>query len=209
MSDLTEGCPDGTKYCGSECVSVTDPAYGCRVDSCEPCGLAEGAATMGCAKGSCAVAQCRSDYKLCGARCVTRLEPEYGCARPNCDPCAFAYATSVGCDKLGQCEILECGLDRGNCDGKLDNGCEVLLKESVLHCGECNNVCQTALPDAEGTCGGGNCAIRRCLVANKKDCDGVVGNGCETNILEDASHCGGCNKPCEEGQSCVNGVCDG
>lgn len=37
-SDLDAGCPEGTKLCpGEGCVALTDPAYGCKLDSCIPC----------------------------------------------------------------------------------------------------------------------------------------------------------------------------
>jgi hypothetical protein len=38
-------------------------------------------------------------------------------------------------------------------------------------------------------------------------CDDNPANGCEVDVLESTAHCGGCDKPCATGQTCVDGTC--
>lgn len=67
-----------------------------------------------------------------------------------------------------------------------------------------------AVGGAAGGGSGGACA------ADTGDCDGDTGNGCETDLLSDALHCGACGRPCApdgvhtarcEGGACVP-VCE-
>jgi hypothetical protein len=99
-----------------------------------------------------------------------------------------------------QVEICD-GLDN-DCDGVADNGFD--FQTDVNNCGECDRVCQ--LNNATASCVSGQCVIASCAVGFF-DCDGVVENGCETNINLDVLNCGGCNNIC----SPVNGTtsCEG
>jgi hypothetical protein len=36
-SGIDGGCPSGQKYCAGNCVPVSDPAYGCKTSTCDPC----------------------------------------------------------------------------------------------------------------------------------------------------------------------------
>jgi len=68
----------------------------------------------------------------------------------------------------------------------------------------------TPLPSAIGLCGSGGCIISGCT-PGEADCDGVVSNGCETNILDDTLNCGACGAECSALLSppsyCTAGVC--
>lgn len=39
------------------------------------------------------------------------------------------------------------------------------------------------------------------------DCDALVTNGCEINVVNDSNNCGACENACNSGKKCVNGVC--
>ncbi len=66
----------------------------------------------------------------------------------------------------------------------------------------CASVTELPLPEEEG-CLGPACA---CPPASG-DCDGLESTGCETDLLGDRDHCGGCGNACGEG-SCNNGQCE-
>ncbi len=57
------------------------------------------------------------------------------------------------------------------------------------------------------TCEQGVCGYR--CSPSFGDCDGNIGNGCETSLLDDPLNCGGCGIRCNgvENQACVNGQC--
>jgi hypothetical protein len=56
-SDVDQGCGPNRKACGAgNCVSVTDPAYGCTQNHCEPCSLLN--ATSDCLGETCVVKAC-------------------------------------------------------------------------------------------------------------------------------------------------------
>jgi len=85
-SDLDSGCPEGTKRCpGTGCVEVTDPAYGCALDTCAPCENLTNAVAVCldfrceglCLEGfdcGCLV-NILTDEKNCGGCCPDDLEP--------------------------------------------------------------------------------------------------------------------------------------
>ncbi|MBI4704978.1 MAG: hypothetical protein HY744_28055, partial [Deltaproteobacteria bacterium] len=61
------------------------------------------------------------------------------------------------------------------------------------HCGKCNNPCPGA-PNATPTCGAGVCGL--VCKQGYGDCNANMNDGCEIDTASNASHCGGCGKPC-------------
>jgi len=57
------GCSSGTKWCGSTCVPIDDPQFGCGQVGCEPCDIANAIAK--CSAGQCALAACESNFEDC------------------------------------------------------------------------------------------------------------------------------------------------
>jgi hypothetical protein len=147
---------------------------------------------------------CASDEKLCDGVCVSATDPETGCAREGCQPCALPHATPT-CAGDGTCAIAACIGSWENCDGRADNGCEIDLDRDIDHCGDCDaRPCE--VDNAEPACSVGSCAIRRCN-PGFGDCDRRSTNGCETDTMTSEAHCGDCNMPCSEGQTCTDGTC--
>jgi hypothetical protein len=210
LDDLTAGCPDGTKFCGHECVSIDDPSFGCLADSCEPCQEVENATRMSCSNGECVVTKCESEVsKLCAGECRRLDSPEFGCNRPGCEPCALFKTAGYACNAFGSCEITNCDGGWDDCDDSSSNGCETHLLEDPHHCGYCAIDCDDMgpLPNADVACGAGACVIRVCD-SGYKDCNGIVRDGCERNALTDSNNCGACGKKCSAGQVCTNGTCE-
>jgi hypothetical protein len=135
------------------------------------------------------------------ATCVSQEKPTYKCGtdtlrdNDHCGACGNACPTykpihmSSRCNS-GSCE-LECytepeligALEWRNCNGLVDDGCEIDVLSNTNHCGACGNKCPAGAPCLEGHCGcppgltycGGNCV----------------------DTLSDDMHCGGCNTECE------------
>jgi hypothetical protein len=100
-----------------------------------------------------------------------------------------------------------CMGDYRDCDGDPNNGCEVNITNDPANCGQCGYVCN--LPNAVSGCANGDCIVSSCL-GNYRNCDGNPANGCETNILNNMSHCGACNIACSAphaNMACSNGTC--
>ena len=62
-----------------------------------------------------------------------------------------------------------------------------------------------SVANATATCTSGVCGFT--CNAGFGNCDGNAGNGCETNLLTDATNCGQCGHVCASGESCVSGSC--
>jgi hypothetical protein len=72
------------------------------------------------------------------------------------------------------------------------------------NCGVCGNPC--SLANATAFCSSGLCWVKSCNFG-WGDCDGVVPNGCETNVLTNSKNCGGCFNTCQGGTICFSGQC--
>lgn len=44
--------------------------------------------------------------------------------------------------------------------------------------------------------------------AGFQDCDGIIVNGCESDLMNDLNHCGECGTQCESNESCSAGRCE-
>lgn len=54
--------------------------------------------------------------------------------------------------KNGQLQLLSCGKGYGDCDGKIENGCEIDLMNDNDNCGRCGNACSMLETCALGSC---------------------------------------------------------
>ena len=96
----------------------------------------------------------------------------------------------------------------------LPPGAKPCREHSECCSGRCKRKKKKCLPCAKGT---EYCASQQACVApgacvvtcatGTADCNGD--GTCETNTNTSTQHCGGCNKPCETNQTCVNSVCTG
>ncbi len=67
--------------------------------------------------------------------------------------------------------------------------------------------CEPDSTNATPVCTVGVCGYGACL-PGYADCDGVVANGCESDLATDPRHCGGCDQSCGPGGSCTGSTCD-
>ena len=89
-----------------------------------------------------------------------------------------------------------------DCDGLIENGCEINILTDIENCGGCGIICD----DVNGTpiCVKGECGFTLCAV-DTGDCDGD--GTCETNI-NTSNDCGSCGNVCNSGSGCINKTCN-
>jgi hypothetical protein len=124
--------------------------------------------TMNCNSGQCTPI-CPPGHQLCGNQCV-RLDDLLHCGGCN-RPCPATAANATVSCMNGRC-TLSCQRDWADCNGRVEDGCEVNTRIHTEHCGGCGRSCSDS-PAAcvEGVCcvdcggfGSPNCcAPRRCV----------------------------------------------
>ncbi|MBL8680687.1 MAG: hypothetical protein JNK05_16025 [Myxococcales bacterium] len=177
-------CPSGQTMCGASCVDTNSNALHCgRCGNMCPAG-------QFCSAGTCS-ARCDPPTTNCSNVCVNLMSADTN----NCGACGRVCAG--GANATAVCTTGTCGLTCsagfGDCDSNAANGCETNTAANVMNCGTCGTVC-TAGPNQAARCVAGGCT--RSCNAGFGDCDGDPSNGCETNLLTSALHCGRCANVC-------------
>jgi hypothetical protein len=178
VSELASGCPDGTllcagacvaapsgicpcaagsKPCKNGCVPLDEPAFGCSLESCDPCPLGANA-RVGCANGTCAIAGCNEGFADCDKDLESGCETSLLTSPLHCgacdNPCTGKSATAWKC-VAGSCAVETCATGFADCDGDGSNGCEINVKLDQLdggtNCGACGHDC------VGGACQSGVC----------------------------------------------------
>lgn len=207
------GCADGNCDIGRCMLGFQDcngdPADGCEIDTradpqnCGNCGatcptLSGGA--VACRNGTCVVPMCNPGFGSCNpnspvAACETNLNTdEYNCG--NCGvPCPPVSMMARAC-MMGMCSSRACDSRWQNCNGTTADGCEADTQRDLQHCGGCNQPCAAAAGShATVTCQQGRCVLLACD-PGFGDCNGNVGDGCETQLSTSVNNCGACNTRC-------------
>ncbi len=193
-------CTGVDQCCKSGCTNIdTDPnnCGGCNA----PC--ANGSTCVGgiCSPAATCDGQpaCTGVDQCCPSGCTDlNTDPQNcgGCARPcpKGDTCVSATCTApASCNGGPVCTgVNQC----------CPSGCAD-IDTDPLNCGGCSRPCPTgdtcvaAQCTAPASCLGGPVCI------NKEQC---CSDGC-TDVDTDPENCGGCNRPCPMGDSCVSGQC--
>ncbi|MEO5766792.1 MAG: hypothetical protein ABIS92_00445, partial [Polyangia bacterium] len=112
MACVVGSCGSGMKKCGSSCVSVTDPAYGCGATTCDSSTCpAVGTGTLACQGTTCVIGACGPGMKKCANKCVSVTDPTYGCGPTSCDAttCPPPAGGTLICQGSA-CVVGTCGL---------------------------------------------------------------------------------------------------
>ncbi|AKU93864.1 hypothetical protein AKJ09_00528 [Labilithrix luteola] len=145
--------------------------------------------------GLCISTECPSGYATCDSpyACGIHLTNDNN----NCGACGNACPQSFGVFHLssscieGQCRPI-CTIEPklggydsyADCNGIVDDGCEIRTSDDPNNCGACGNACAPGVGCHSGKCGCGpgqaECADGRCY-----------------NIDSDNNNCGGCGIGCE------------
>ncbi|MBL8683386.1 MAG: hypothetical protein JNK05_29730 [Myxococcales bacterium] len=216
-SDCTDGacrlvrCNPGFADCDGNPLNGCETNTNTDIDHCGGCGRVcpvppgGGAA---CNMGTCGISTCvrpRADCNMNpGDGCEVDTDTDVRhCGACNA-PCATPANASPGCAR-GMCGIGACNPGFADCNMNPADGCEVNIALDPRNCGSCGRVC-ASLPNATPTCALGMCGLGACL-PGFDNCDGMVANGCESNLGTSNVHCGRCGNACTGGQSCVLGTC--
>ena len=183
-------CVDGACTCARTCAADEDcgPGSFCSADPCGGC-VACGAGELAC-DGACVP----EDERNCGS-CGTACQGAERCVNGGCAACDVAETCGDGLDN--------------DCDGVVDDGCNVGLCESDADCAPAERCvagyCQGVCAPGEVPCFGA------CVVEDERNC-GACGNACEAWESCVRSACVGppcrSDADCAAGQACVNGVCE-
>ena len=195
-----------------------DASNGCEADlrtSLAHCGSCAGVcapanATAACVDGVCGVAACAMGYGDCDGTATDGCETDLRATPTHCGRCDTSCpvgANAVAACSAGACASV-CAAGFGECDGDPSNGCETSLTNTVAHCGACGATCLGAHV-AGASCAASACAITACATG-WGDCNGVVSDGCETDLSTTSMHCGTCATACAAANgtaSCAAGAC--
>jgi hypothetical protein len=189
-------------------------ANGCEVDTrsnathCGACGrtcLPRPNASIFCSSGTCGI-MCMANFDNCDSNDTNGCETDTRTNMTHCGGCGRSCVPTngVGACIGGMCTLTRCNTGFGDCDGNPANGCETDLTSNTSHCGACGRTCSFA--SATGTCTAGACRVTMCT-GTGGNCDGNDANGCETDLINNAVHCGACGVRCAAGRTCQVGRC--
>lgn len=193
---LLGSCAAGSKKCNGQCVSITDPTYGCGATTCDAstCPSQGTGGTLVCTDSACVIGTCPTGYKKCGNKCVAITDPTYGCGATSCDAtsCPAAGTGTLICQN-GTCVIGACVTGTKKCGSNCvttdaNNGCADPARctacASTEACSGTPTTCQ-CVPTPMATACAGKC--------------GSVSNGC--GGMYTCGACGGSTP------NCVNNAC--
>jgi hypothetical protein len=203
-SDVVEDAPTDTpgsdvactapqKLCGSACVNMDDPAYGCSPDGCAPCVSGEPHATVACANGSCVLGACAPGWDDCDNDATNGCETNTDSEKYDCGGCGVACTIPHSSEECvgGTCTFVSCVSGYDNCNGVEADGCESDLDDPST-CGSCFNACASP-PHATAQCSGDTCSFN--CTGDYEDCNSDSSDGCEAD-LSGPANCHGCGNVC-------------
>jgi hypothetical protein len=143
---------------------------------------------------------------------VVLATPENDAGRP---PPSFVPDDAGDADDVSvallRCIGTECPYPYATCQSDQPGAkppfkCQNNLLIDNENCGACGNQCPT-YPDfgVLGHCSNGVCEPQ--CEGDRRDCNGLADDGCETHVLFDSANCGSCGNACPNGGRCFEGVC--
>ncbi|WP_170319451.1 hypothetical protein [Polyangium spumosum] len=199
-------CGPGTADCNMNNADGCETMLGTLLD-CNFCGdvcdLAN--ASEACTMGMCALSACDAGFDDCDMMDATGCEVNVQTDLQNCGSCGNVCPGGA----LATCTNGMCGLDcaagTGDCNNDPTDGCETDTSTSVDHCGACGRACSGANV-ASKSCAGGVCDST-CDIGHANCTRPAMGadNGCELDVEDNDTNCGGCGNDCSGGLDCDRG----
>jgi len=206
-------CPGTTADCDKDITNVCEVDLSKTLAHCGACGKTCPFVVNGlpaCVAGKCD-ATCDTGFGNCDSDVSNGCETNILTNATNCGTCGNVCPSTITNGRpvcsTGKCTAV-CNAGYGDCDKNLSNGCEASITSDPKNCGGCGVEC-ALLPNATATCGTSACIIASCS-PNYGNCDGVVTNGCESNLPSDPNNCGLCGRTCALANAtngCASGTC--
>ena len=233
-------CNPSFANCNGQAGDGCEVNTGNDLNNCGVCNRACSAAngTPSCVAGACGIASCNPGFSNCNGLASDGCEVQTGGSDlNNCGGCGTICSTPNATPRCttGTCGINSCNLGFANCNGQVNDGCEINTNTSLAHCGACGAQC--APLNANPVCVAGSCGIGSCqpgfvnvngLVADgceyaclptnggveacdglDNDCDGAVDEN--FTLATDVNNCGMCGRVCSAPNvlvaQCVAGTC--
>ena len=132
-----------------------------------------------------------------------------------------ASGADSGAGDGGMCIATDCPEGLTTCPSEFGPtyACSVDLRRDQNHCGACGHACITMEPlHMTSRCVDGACELE-CLSPPRpvhpdfffptsfQNCNGVLDDGCEVDVLSDDENCGACGNACPADQHCFEGQC--
>ncbi len=225
LAHANNACVDGSCEVSS-CSNPWADCNGVDSDGCEintdsslahcggcnqPCAPAH--ASGECNEGSCEITLCSDPWADCNNNDADGCEINTDSNTNHCGACGTVCDlphVAVHTCTNGGCGIQSCDTGYEDCNGIASDGCEVDTRSDTDHCGGCGTVCDLDHTETH-TCEAGICQVASCD-SGYDDCNNVDSDGCEIDIQDNASHCGGCGQVCNlphtNAHSCNAGVCE-
>jgi hypothetical protein len=193
--ECVPSCSSGWDDCDGDPQNGCETDLGASLDDCGACG--EGCdppnATGTCVDGVCEAA-CAEGFADCNGRIDDGCEADLS-SPETCGDCNKVCSANGGvpvCNDDKSCGIT-CNPGSADCINGILDGCETNTNVSTVHCGMCGRMCPSAV--GVPACNDGVCGVSTCIDPNR-ECDGNDATVCETNVTNDAEHCGGCGMAC-------------
>lgn len=170
-------CPAPLTDCGGYCCDLQNDVACCGTCNALPCDVLT--------------------EKCCGGKCTNVCDPN---EKVNCGDCGRAVQAGEKCcgcwpTKLGT------NINCSDCGDPCEDG-RTCIDHGSYHKCECppgTRECKSGGPCCPNS---RDCANGVCCPTGTKECSGAC-----VNLNTNTSHCGGCNRPCPQGASCINGQC--
>jgi formylglycine-generating enzyme required for sulfatase activity len=203
-------CDGDKRTNGCETNTVTTAAH------CGMCGQAcptPANSVAVCIGSSCGIT-CTAGFGSCDGTNANGCETNLNTTATHCGACGNAcqFANAAASCAAGRCAMGACNAGFANCDGNPANGCEVnIASGDIRNCGNCGMICPAPPVGASAVCNGSMCGISGLTCpSDRRDCNAVAADGCETAVLTDVNNCGACGARCSTTggtASCAGGAC--
>ncbi|MFZ5890040.1 MAG: protein kinase domain-containing protein [Myxococcota bacterium] len=147
-------CSASEKACGEQCLSRDRPDYGCGNASCAPC-LTQNATPRCNSEARCDIALCHKGFDDCDGNAANGCEADIRLDPDNCGACKRRCPelphAERGCGDV--CTIWRCHAGHRDCNGEMQDGCEISVANDSKNCGHCGVKCAPGQRCREGRCG--------------------------------------------------------